>query len=473
METSNYIKTKRLFKDVYFFSIATFGSKILMFLLTPMYTALLTTEEYGIADLITITINLAYPLLTLSIAESTLRFSLDTKEDNRKVFSISILFTVASVLLLLCFYPVLNLFDVIYREYWVVFIITYLLINVHNTFSYFVKGIGKTKVFAVQGIVFTGVFVVLNIVFLLIFKWGLNGYLWSTIISYIVSILIMFFWGGLYRYFKNFEIDSDLLKKMLKYSIPMIPVLLGTLINNNIDKYMIIGMVNLGESGIYSVAHKIPSIYTAVLSVFVQAWQISAIENNDDADQSGYFTSVYRGADLLGIIGCILIIMSSKGLASFLFSSDFYIGWKYVPMLIIAAMFMGNANILSAAYRAEKNTVPLFVSVAIGCGLNIFLNIAFIYFLGALGAAIATAISSFVIWLIRMIFVQKILKIDISVISVVISYIILFICALVTMYEASFWLACCALGLTVILGVNSKEIIHLLKATTRFLKKRI
>ena len=57
-------KYKRLFKDTGLFAISNFASKILIFLLTPLYTSLLSTEEYGTADLINTTINLVYPILT-------------------------------------------------------------------------------------------------------------------------------------------------------------------------------------------------------------------------------------------------------------------------------------------------------------------------------------------------------------------------------------------------------------------------
>ena len=70
-------KTQKLFKDTSLFAISNFASKILIFFFTPLYTRVLSTEEYGIADLIVSSVNFIYPLLTLSIAEGTLRFAMD------------------------------------------------------------------------------------------------------------------------------------------------------------------------------------------------------------------------------------------------------------------------------------------------------------------------------------------------------------------------------------------------------------
>ena len=80
-------KIKTLAKDTGLFAISNFGSKILVFLLTPLYTSILTTEEYGIADLITTTIGFIYPILTLAIADATIRYALDKETDKKKVLN--------------------------------------------------------------------------------------------------------------------------------------------------------------------------------------------------------------------------------------------------------------------------------------------------------------------------------------------------------------------------------------------------
>ena len=72
MEKQRSNRYKKLFSDTAAFTVSNFASKLLSFLLIPLYTSVLTTEEYGIADLITNTVNVVYPLLTLCIMEATL-----------------------------------------------------------------------------------------------------------------------------------------------------------------------------------------------------------------------------------------------------------------------------------------------------------------------------------------------------------------------------------------------------------------
>ena len=103
------MKYKGLAKDTGLFAISTFASKLLVFFLTPLYTSVLSTEEYGIADLVTTIINTIYPILTLSISEATLRFALEKDISKNEVLCTSILFIVISNILILFFYPLILL----------------------------------------------------------------------------------------------------------------------------------------------------------------------------------------------------------------------------------------------------------------------------------------------------------------------------------------------------------------------------
>ena len=55
---------RRLISNTALFSISTFGSKILVFLLTPFYTSILTESEYGVTDLLIQTGNFLFPLVS-------------------------------------------------------------------------------------------------------------------------------------------------------------------------------------------------------------------------------------------------------------------------------------------------------------------------------------------------------------------------------------------------------------------------
>ena len=94
-------KNKYLIKNIGLFTVGSFGSKILSFLLVPLYTAVLSTSEFGTVDLITSTASILTPILLLSIFDATLRFGMDSNYKKEDVLSTSINIAIKGSLILL------------------------------------------------------------------------------------------------------------------------------------------------------------------------------------------------------------------------------------------------------------------------------------------------------------------------------------------------------------------------------------
>jgi len=477
---SSSSKSKQLAVDTILFGISTFGSKILVFLLTPLYTAVLLTEEYGVADLINTTINLIYPVLTLAITDATLRYALDKKSSKEAVLANSLIITAISVLVLTAFYPVVKLINseitILLSKYWGYFVATYAIYNLHLCFANFIKGVGKTKLFAIQGILQTITVILCNIYFLLVVKTGLQGYLLSIIIGFAIPTVLMFFVGEIFKQLVPFKLDMKLLIEMLKYSIPMIPTLLAWSINMYINKYMMIGLLPSGQglsaSGIFSVANKIPSLLTAVLSIFTQAWQLSAITNVNDSDESEYYTEIYGSMHLVSLIGCLVIMPFSKIASEILFAPSYYSAWQHIPFLTLSAFFSCLCGFLASAFRAYKKTGQLFVSVAIGAVVNIILNLLLINTIGVIGASIATAASFFVTWAIRMKTIQRLVKVKISLIQVIFTYALTFAGCTLISFDFQYAYVLYVFIFFIVLAINYKDLKNLFAKVLHMFKDK-
>ena len=79
MSNNPYEKYYKLASNTLLFALGNFGSKILVFLLVPLYTNMLTTAEYGVSEILLTAVNLVIPFVSLSIQDATLRFALDKK----------------------------------------------------------------------------------------------------------------------------------------------------------------------------------------------------------------------------------------------------------------------------------------------------------------------------------------------------------------------------------------------------------
>ena len=163
---SNY---KKLGKNVLLLTIGSFSSKLLSFFFVPFYTYVLSTAEYGIADLITTTVSLLFPFFTCIISEAAMRFAQEKENDEEMIFEIGMLIWVAGLVILLILSPVFCLVSTI-KPYWGLILLYYIGYSLYTNFGYFLRGIEKVSVFAIAGILNTVISIGCNLLFLLIFK---------------------------------------------------------------------------------------------------------------------------------------------------------------------------------------------------------------------------------------------------------------------------------------------------------------
>ena len=232
-----------------------------------------------------------------------------------------------------------------------------------------------------------------------------------------------------------FSIFSKEKKEMLNYSKPMIANSVAWWVNNASDRLVVIFFCGLAENGIYSVASKIPSILNIFQSIFSQAWTLSAVNDFDPEDKSGFFANTYRIYNCLMVLICSTIIIIDKILASFLYAKDFYIAWRYVPWLTIAIVFGSLSGYIGGFFSAVKNSKIFAQSTVIGAIINIILNVITTPLIGALGAAIATAISYFIVWAIRYVHSKKFIKLKINLVRDIITYTLLVAQSIVILCE--------------------------------------
>ena len=98
-------KYKKLLKNTFLFGIGTFSSKLMVFLLMPIYTAVLSPDQYNTADLIVNTANLLLPIVALGIFNAVDRFGLDRSVRKSEVFSMGLMTVLCGFGVFLLFSP--------------------------------------------------------------------------------------------------------------------------------------------------------------------------------------------------------------------------------------------------------------------------------------------------------------------------------------------------------------------------------
>ncbi len=466
----------RLFKDTTIFAISGFGSKALSFLLVPLYTSVLSTAEYGTADLVLTTVNLLVPILTVSMSESVLRFAFDKNLSKRHVLSNSLLFVYVSTFLLAVLTPLCRHIGQGIGLYWTYLVLLFFLSALNEILINYLKSVDKVKLIAVSSILQTFIYLVSNIVFLVVFRMGVSGFLLSMIVGYACQILLIVFSKGIGWSLFILSFNWQLLKEMLIYSWPLVLSTVAWWINTSVDKYMITGMLSSSDNGLYSVAHKIPTLMTTLTTIFSMAWHISAIssaENDNKEQQSIFYSSVFKNFVLVSVLAFLFVIILNKPLASILFSKEFYVAWKYVPFLLLASLFSSYAGFIAAVFRACKKTQVMFFSTVIAAVLNILLNYFLIPSLGIFGAALATMTSFLVMLIVRLIHVKRFVDLKYDTLRLIVVHLLLIIVSVVFCVDGNYKFLLLAGCITAIFFLFKSDWNRLYIATSSVIRNRI
>lgn len=466
-------KYNRLAKNTLIFMIGNFGSKLISFIIVPFYTFVLTTAEYGTIDLLTTAINIIIPFVILGLNEAVLRF-LVGKELNKETVATDcfFVFLIGSAVVFL-FYPLYSRISV-FEGYAVYFLVLLILMSFNQIFLQYLRGIGLNMAYAANGIIVTLVTVTSNLLFLLYFKWGINGYFYSLILAQLAGVIEIIVTSRVWKDIRFKYYDYGKLKKMLIYSFPLIPNALMWWIMSAGDKFMINYFLDTSANGIYSVAHKFPTIINLVYSVFMQAWQISAIEEEKSKDRSAFYDTIYKYILTVLVLVASVIIFISKPLYIAVMSENFKIAWQCVPLLIVANIFSCLTGFFGTTYVVNMKSKKAFYTTLLGAVSNIVFNFILIPKFGIIGAAMGTMLGYFVVCAVRAYDTKKYISINLKLKKATIALIILLFQCIALFFKQpvvvySFEIVCFALE-ALLFGSEIKQIF--VKFFAVFAKKR-
>lgn len=434
---NNKSASKELIINTIIFGLGTFSSKIIMFVLLPIYTTYMTTAELGEGELVVNFMNLIYPIVTINILSALLRYTMDKKMNPKKVLQSTCFIVGIGLIICGIIFLIFNIQSSINN--WKIYLwILLMCYSFQQILSVFSKALDKTKIFAIGNIVYTFSLLVISIVLLVILNRKTAGYLEGVILANIITF-IYFAWSlKIDRYICKSKLDLKLTRKMVLFSLPLIVNSISWWITSFCDRFVL--EINTGTEavGIYSVASKIPAIVSTISAVFMQAWTLSAIKAYQK-NNNNFFSVVLKKFSAIFVIWASIIIAMSKIIMSYLVGAEFSESWIYVPLLICATVFSGFGSFYAVIYTAAKKNYSVMITTIIGAVTNIILNFILIPKIGIQGAVIATMISQSVITAFRMVDSRKFIKFDNDFIRITFSIVMIILESILLIKGNSNW----------------------------------
>lgn len=407
-------KESKLIKNTAIIALGNICTKCISFFMLPLYTSLISAEEYGTVDMVTTYSGILVILLTLQFEQGVFRYLIESRSNKEKqkeyisttIFSLIALNIVVTILISI-------FLSIIKYEYTVYFILNMLVGVCISIVLQIPRGLGNNVVYATGSCISGSLNVILNVFFIAILHWNVKGMLLATILSQAIATIYVFIHVELWRYTSLKWITKDSMRILVKFSMPLIPNAFCWWVINASDRVIINTFIGVTANGIYSIAYKFPSLFSMMSNIFQTSWTESVSESVDDNNGS-YIQSVmdksikFYSSVNIGIIACMPFVFN------FLVKQNFANAYYYIPILMTAALFHSIANLYGSIYTAYKMTKEIAKTTVLAAALNIGINILLINILGLYSAALSSMIAYFVITIVIHRDIQKKIKIQID-----------------------------------------------------------
>lgn len=422
---------KSLAKDTAIYGISSIVGRFLNYLLVPLYTVTFTAASggYGVVTNVYSWTALLFVLLTYGMETGFFRFANKSGENAKKVYSTILISVAVSTLifLLLAFqflHPISSFLGYSgHPEYiGMMLVVVGLDAFLSIPFAYLRQQKRPVK-FASIKLFFVFSNILLNLFFLLLCPVLLRHYpeamSWYDpqygvgyvfVANLITTILQFFFFIPELKGFA-YGFDAALLKRILRYSFPILILGVVGILNQTIDKILFPFLLEntdyaKSQLGIYGAASKIAMILAMCTQAFRYAYEPFVFGKNKEGDNRGVYAKAMKFFVIFALLA-FLVVMFYLDLIKYIIAPDYWPGLQVVPIVMAAEVCMGIYFNLSFWYKLIDETKWGAWFSLIGCMIIIFLNVFFVPVYGYVACAWAGLIGYLVITLLSYFVGQK------------------------------------------------------------------
>lgn len=394
-------KVLELLKDTFLYGLSSVISRFITLLLLPLYTRVLSPDEYGVLNILTITFTLIWICLVMGLDSASFVFFHEKKTDEErgKIYATWFWTQIAISL----FFAVLiaifskNISQVLFKtqNYFIEvlflsgLIIVNILPNIVINYLRITRQVTRTIYFSLSQSV---MIILLNILFILVLSYGVKGFFLAQFVAGFVFSLIGFFYFKNWFKFSNFQ--PELLKSMLKYAAPLVPTALATWGLNSAGGYFLQNFKGSFEVGIYQTGITLSGIVAFVSQSFTQAWGPYAISVKDDSTAKVFYSNVFVLYTIFLSFFAACISIFSNDILLIVVDKEFYSArWTFV-ILSFTSILSGAIYIAALGLNIIKDMKPFGRVTILWAFINLFLFYFGSRYFGKEGCAWASLIAN-------------------------------------------------------------------------------
>ena len=395
---------KRVYRNSAIYTACNFALKAMSFLLLPLYTAFLTTADYGVTGLMDRFVAVASVLSTFSLQAGVMRFYVDYRDEEEALprfvgtvvcFALltTLVFDGAFVLLRSVLTPIL--FEGV--AFWPIVAVTLTglaFTNVYSIYQQVLRGMENARESALTSIAYLLLNVMISVVLVVGYGMGALGVVAATALSGLLisvyAVLSMVRMGAFIPC-----MDWDIIRPMLRYTIPLMPHNLSTQIAALVSGVLINAGGSLGSVGLYNVASKFGNACDTLqssVSTAYSPWLYRMLKNRPEGwkDQVVGFTRTILDVYVLVFVGVSYFVREPILL---LLDASYADSWMLVaPIALVYAIKSAYYFYVSVLFYYKEAANKIFVATLTSSLLNVALSFPMVAAWGSYGSILADGI---------------------------------------------------------------------------------
>lgn len=396
--TRGYLKNTLKHGTIY--SLGVVLSRLIGFVMIPVYTRVLTPTDYGVLEILSLTADVFAMLAGMGIGMAVIRYYYyyDSVEDRNSVVSSAAIVTLtifsliaitalifakpASMLLLgtadsAGLVPLAALNVALGASVEVPLV---LMRARQNSFAVVVAGLARLLI----GLT-------LNIVFVVIMRLGVAGVLLSSCIA--SGAVGGYLLAGLFRE-TGFRFSMSTTRKLVAFGAPLVIWEIGSFVLHFSDRYFLRIYDSLASVGLYSLSYKLAMLISLFVSgPFTNIWVPKAleIERKEGEGAIPILASIVQYYNLILVTVAVGVALFASDVIRLVTGPEFHSAGRPVPVLALAMVLFGYRGVAQVGALIRERSDLVAKSTTAAAVAVILLNMLLIPRWGVQGAAIATA----------------------------------------------------------------------------------
>lgn len=390
-------------------------TKLISFILLPLYTKLIDPEVYGVYGVNMTIVQLVVGIVYLGVWNAVFRFAseTDTKESIYEIISTGL--PVMWISSAACA-AVLVFISIFWNFNNTVLVCIYAIANGFQYFyGYVARSMKDNRIFIISGCINSTVNLLLNCIGIAYFHHGIEVLYYSYIIGTAVQVAIIECKFRVLGHFKRKYVQKARLNKMMKFGGPLALNSVMQWLLTGLTQVMIAHMLGTYYNGLFSMAIKFATLISLVVSVFEYAWLELAYDIAKSNNSALYYKRMTNVLFSVLIFGASALMPAIKLLFPYFIAEAYNECLTIIPHIVIYACANSLASFSASVYMSYKDVNILTVSSLIAGGTNFVLLVILIPLLGFHGALLSLAAASVLIMMIRSIVLYRKYSINIDV----------------------------------------------------------